>query len=90
MRDLRPEATVHASERLRGRHLIQTPFDEFGADTADPSVMTERDAVKLAKRAEKEEKLQRAAFEAHQVQPFLNPTRCQSSPLPSQALETLA
>ena len=68
MRDLRPEASVHASERLRGRHLIQTPFDEFGADAADPSVMTERDAVKLAKRAEKEEKNQRAAFAAHQAQ----------------------
>lgn len=67
MRDLRPEAAVHASERFTGRHLIQTPFDEFGADAADPSVMTERDAVKLAKRAEKEEKVQRAAFAAHQV-----------------------
>lgn len=67
MRDLRPEVVVHASERYRGRHLIQTPFDEFGADAADPSVMTERDAVKLAKRAEKEERAQRSAFAAHQV-----------------------
>ena len=74
MRDLRPEAAVHASERLTGRHLIQTPFDEFGADAADPSVMTERDAVKLAKRAEKEEKAQRAAFAAHQVCP--SPSSC--------------
>jgi hypothetical protein len=46
---------------------VQTPFNEFGADAADPSVMTERDAAKLAKRAEKEEKAQRAAFAAFQV-----------------------
>ena len=69
MRDLRPEAAVHHSERFSGRHLIQTPFDEFGADAADPSVMTERDVAKLAKRAEKDEKAQRAAFAVYQVGP---------------------
>ena len=47
--------------------IAQTPFKDFGADEADPSVMTERDVQKLAKRAEKEEMAQRAAFAAFQV-----------------------
>lgn len=61
------EQVVHPNDVLKGRHLIQTPFDEFGSDAADPSVATKRDFVKLRRREEKEEKLQRAAFEEYQA-----------------------
>lgn len=61
------EQAVHHSEQLTGRHLIQTPFNEFGADAADPSVATERDFAKIRAREEKEEKAQRAAFAKFQV-----------------------
>mmetsp|Transcript_19452 Transcript_19452/g.58771 ORF Transcript_19452/g.58771 Transcript_19452/m.58771 type:complete len:828 (+) Transcript_19452:417-2900(+) len=59
---------VHPGDILKGRHLIQTPFSEFGSDAADPSVATERDFAKLRRREEKEEKAQRAAFAEYQAQ----------------------
>lgn len=57
------KATVHASENMSARHLIQTQFE----DVEDVSLMTEKDSMKLKKRSEKEEKVQRAVLAAHEV-----------------------
>ncbi len=61
------ERRVHPDDILKGRHLIQTPFSEFGSDAADPSVATERDFAKIRAREEKEERAQRTAFAKFQV-----------------------
>ncbi len=45
---------------ISSKHLIQTPFPEL------PTV-TDRDREKIEKKRQKEEQLQRAAFESHRV-----------------------
>ena len=57
------KATVHASERTSARDMIQTSFD----DDSDLSLKTEKDAVKMKKKADKDERAARAALAAHQV-----------------------
>lgn len=57
------KATVHASERVSARDMIQTPFE----DDSDLSLKTEKDAQKMKKKADKDEKVARAALAAHQV-----------------------
>ena len=57
------KTTVHARERVSARDMIQTPFD----DDTDLSLKTEKDAAKMKKKAEKDEKAARAALAAHQV-----------------------
>lgn len=57
------KTTVHASERVSARDMIQTSFD----DDANLSLKTEKDAAKMKKKADKDEKVARAALAAHQV-----------------------
>lgn len=57
------KATVHASERVSARDMIQTPFE----GDEDMSLMTDKDVAKMKKKAEKDEKAARAALAAHQV-----------------------
>ena len=57
------KATVHASERVSARDMIQTHFE----DDEDMSLMTDKDVAKMKKKAEKDEKAARAALAAHQV-----------------------
>lgn len=57
------KATVHASERVSARDMIQTPFE----GDEDMSLMTGKDVAKMKKKAEKDEKAARAALAAHQV-----------------------
>jgi ATP-binding cassette subfamily F protein 3 len=55
--------TLHPSDVVSGKHLIQGVFRE--SDTDDFSLMTDRDAAKIRRQADKAEKAARAAFEAH-------------------------
>ena len=57
------KATVHASERTSARDMIQTSFE----DDSDLSLKTEKDALKMRKKADKDERAARAALAAHQV-----------------------
>lgn len=57
------KATVHASERTSARDMIQTSFD----DDSDLSLKTEKDAMKMKKKADKDERAARVALAAHQV-----------------------
>jgi hypothetical protein len=66
VRDVADEASVHFSEALSGRHLIQTPFKEFEGDGIE-TVASDKDFAKLRRRAEKEERSARAALASHQV-----------------------
>ena len=57
------KATVHASERVSARDMIQTQFE----GDEDLSLMTDKDVAKMKKKAEKDERAARAALAAHQV-----------------------
>ena len=57
------KATVHASERVSARDMIQTQFE----GDEDLSLMTDKDVAKIKKKAEKDERAARAALAAHQV-----------------------
>lgn len=57
------KASVHASERVSARDMIQTTFE----GDEDLSLMTDKDVAKMKKKAEKDEKAARAALAAHQV-----------------------
>ena len=57
------KATVHASERVSARDMIQTPFE----GDEDLSLKTDKDVAKMKKKAEKDDKAARAALAAHQV-----------------------
>ncbi len=59
------KATVHASERVSARDMIQTQFE----GDEDLSLMTDKDVAKMKKKAEKDERAARAALAAHQVRP---------------------
>lgn len=59
------KATVHASERVSARDMIQTQFE----GDEDLSLMTDKDVAKMKKKAEKDERAARAALAAHQVGP---------------------
>lgn len=60
------KATVHASEVVSVRDMIQTPYSEFNVGADLPKV-TEAELAKLAKRQEKEDRQRRLALERHQV-----------------------
>lgn len=57
------KATVHASERVSARDMIQTQFE----GDEDLSLMTDKDVAKMKKKAEKDERAARAALAAHQA-----------------------
>lgn len=61
------KATVHASERVSARDMIQTQFE----GDEDLSLMTDKDVAKMKKKAEKDERAARAALAAHQVSHFV-------------------
>lgn len=60
------EASAHPADLLSGKHLIQGMFQE-GAEE-DFTVMRPKDMLKLKKQNERAEKVQRAAYAAHQAQ----------------------
>ena len=60
------EATAHPADLLSGRGLIQGMFQE-GAEE-DFTVMRPKDVLKLKKQNDRAEKVQRAAYAAHQAQ----------------------
>lgn len=57
------KVSVHASERVSARDMIQTTFE----GDEDLSLMTDKDVAKMQKKAEKDERAARAALAAHQV-----------------------
>lgn len=59
------QVTLHPSDSFSGKNLIQGVFRE--GDEEDFSLMSDKDAAKMKKAAEKAERAQRAALEAHQA-----------------------
>ena len=57
--------TLHPSDALAGKKLIQGVFQECIED--DFSVLRDKDVAKMKKAADKAEKAQRAVFESHQL-----------------------
>ena len=79
------KATVHASERVSARDMIQTQFE----GDEDLSLMTDKDMAKMKKKAEKDERAARAALAAHQVRPAHLCINCDTCLLAEQLHETV-